>query len=84
MTLRRAIRLLLFVVLGLPLVQAVLMWTAGLLAAMGDKAAASVVGHLNTGAGVAWLVALVGLIVALALQATNEPPVGSPPSGGTP
>jgi hypothetical protein len=80
MTLRRAIRWLLLVVLGLPLGQAVLLWTAGLLAAMGDDAAAGVVRHLNTAVGVAWLVALVGLVVALALQSSSEPP--EPPTKG--
>jgi len=75
MTLRRAVQVLLAIVIGLPLVQAIFLWTSGLLSAMGDKAAAGVVGHLNTAVGVAWLVALVGLVVALAIRSLNEPPV---------
>jgi hypothetical protein len=74
MTLRRAVQVLLALVIGLPLVQAIFLWTAGLLAAMGDEAAAGVVGHLNTAMGVAWLAALVGLVVALAVRSLNEPP----------
>jgi hypothetical protein len=72
MTLRRATRWLLVLVLGLPLVQAVLVWTAGLLAAMGDEAGAAVVGRINTGAGVAWLVSLVGLVVVMALASLES------------
>jgi hypothetical protein len=74
MTLRSAVRLLLLAVLGLPLLQAVLMWVAGLLRAMGDESAATVIGHLNTAAGVLWLVTLAGLIVALAFQSLERPP----------
>lgn len=73
MTLHRAVRLLLMLVLGLPLLQTILLWVAGLLRAMGDDAAAGVVGHLNTAMGVAWLVALVGLVVALAMQSVERP-----------
>jgi hypothetical protein len=73
MTLRRTVRCLLLVVLGLPLVQATLAWVVRLLAAMGDQAAANVIGHLNTAVGVLWLVALVGLVVALAVQSLEPP-----------
>lgn len=66
MTPRRAVRWLLVAVLALPLGQAVLTGTAGLLAAMGDDAAAGVVRHLVTALGVGWIAALVGLVVALA------------------
>jgi len=71
MTLRNATKLLLLCVLGLPLTQAVLVWVQGLLAAMGDKPAAHVVGRMLTFAGALWLVALVGLVVALALQSLD-------------
>jgi hypothetical protein len=74
MTPHRAVRWFLVAVLALPLVQAVLMWTAGLLAAMGDDAAAGVVRHVTTAIGVFWLVALVGLVVALAFAVLREPP----------
>jgi hypothetical protein len=73
MTLRHALRLLLLLALGLPLVQATLLWASGLLRAMGDEAAAAVIGHVNAACGVAWLVSLVGLVVLLALRAFNEP-----------
>lgn len=74
MTLRAAVRLLLMLVLGLPLVQAVFMWVGGLLRSMGDEAAAAVLGGINTGVGVLWLVTLVGLIVALAFDSLDRPP----------
>ena len=74
MTARSAVRLLLVLVLGLPLIQAVLAWVSGLLGAMGDAAAAGVLDHINTGARVAWLVCLVGLVVILALRSLEEPP----------
>ena len=64
----------LVLVLGLPLVQTLLWWAAGLLAAMGDKAAAGVIGRVNTGAGVVWLVSLVGLVVVLAIESIAKPP----------
>jgi hypothetical protein len=73
MTLRAAIRLLLILVLGLPLVQAMLFWTRGLLVAMGDHAAAAVIRHVSTGAGVTWLASLVGLVIALAVDALDRP-----------
>jgi hypothetical protein len=74
MTLRAAVRLLLMLVLGLPLVQAILLWVGGLLQAMGDEAAARVVGGINTGFGVLWLVTLVGLVVALAFDSLDRQP----------
>jgi hypothetical protein len=66
-------KVLLVLVLGLPLVQTLLRWAAGLLAAMGDKAAAAVIGHVNTGAGVVWLVSLAGLVVLLAIESLARP-----------
>jgi hypothetical protein len=74
MTLRAAVRLLLMLVLGLPLVQAILMWVGGLLRAMGDETAAEVTGGVNTGVGVLWIVMLVGLVVALAFDSLDRPP----------
>lgn len=73
MTLRQTLRLLVVFVLGLPLVQATLLWASGLLRAMGDDAAAIVVGRVNTAVGVMWLVSLVGLVVTLALREFSEP-----------
>ena len=74
MTLRWAVRLLLGAVLGLPLVQAIFLWVAGLLRAMGDEAAAAAIGHFNIAVGVLWLVSLVGLVVTLAMQSLERPP----------
>ena len=72
MTARLAIKLLLGFVLGLPLLQAVLIWVGGVLSAMGDAEAANVLTHVNTGLRVTWLVCLVGLVVTLAIQAVDE------------
>jgi hypothetical protein len=75
MTIRSALKLLLGLALGLPLVQTLLFWVAGLLRAMGDEAAAAFLGRVNVGAAVVWLASLVGLVVLLALRAVNEPAV---------
>jgi hypothetical protein len=70
---RTAVKVLLALVLGLPLLQAVLVWVGGLLNAMGDPATSSVLGHVNTAVGIVWLVSVVGLVVALAIQTIDEP-----------
>jgi|GEM_PF-1832101 len=72
MTVRNTTKLLLLFVLGLPLMQAVLAWVKGLLSAMGDKQAATVVSHIVTIAGAFWLVTLVGLVVTLAIQSLDS------------
>jgi ABC-type transport system involved in cytochrome bd biosynthesis fused ATPase/permease subunit len=69
---RPAIKVLLALVLGFPLLQAVLTWVAGLLGAMGDAAAADILAHINVGLRVAWLVSIVGLVVALAVRSVAE------------
>lgn len=74
MTLKNAIKTLLVLVLALPLVAAVLVWVVGLLRAMGDAVGAAVVGHIGTACHVVWLVSLVGLLVAVAVDALAEPP----------
>ena len=73
MTIRSALKLLLGLALGLPLLQTLLIWVAGLLAAMGDEAAATFLGRVNVIVGVLWLASLVGLVVLLAMKAVNEP-----------
>lgn len=73
MTLRNALQTLVVLVLALPIVAGVLMWVVGLLRAMGDEGGAKVVGYVGTGCQVVWLVCLVGLLVALALHALQEP-----------
>ena len=73
MTIRSALKLLLGLALGLPLLQALLFWVAGLLGSMGDAAAATFLGRVNVGVGVLWLAALVSLVVLLAMKAVSEP-----------
>jgi len=74
---RTAVKLMLALVLGLPILLAVLGWVMGLLTAMGDAAAANVLRHIHTGASVLWLVSVVGLVVVLAIETldtdSNEP-----------
>jgi hypothetical protein len=72
MTLRSAARLLLASALGLPIVQAVLFWVAGLLASMGDNAGAGVLRDIGTGCLVAWLVALVALVIVVAVMVLSD------------
>ena len=72
MTTRSALRLLLGLTLGLPLVQMLLYWVAALLTAMGDAAAARVIQRLMVGNGVLWLIVLVGIIVLLAVRAIDD------------
>ncbi|HYO26069.1 MAG TPA: hypothetical protein VEQ85_14090 [Lacipirellulaceae bacterium] len=74
MTLHTAIRVLLALVLGLALVQAVLLWVGALLSSLGDPAGAGVVRSVNTAAGVLWLLSFVGLVVALAVDAARDRP----------
>lgn len=73
MNFRSALKTLLILVLGLPLIQAVLFWVSSLFQSMGDDAVKAVLGHANTAIGIIWLLGLVGLIVALALQTLDEP-----------
>jgi hypothetical protein len=70
--LRTALISLLVLVLGLPILSVVLTWVAGLLTAMGDTGAANVLSHINTAVRVLWLVALVGNVVVLALEALDR------------
>jgi len=72
MTLRSAARMLLVLSLALPVVQAVLVWTGGLLRAMGDAAGAAVVGYVGTAGQVVWSISLVGLLVVLAVIVLGE------------
>ena len=73
MNFRTTLKTLLIFVLGLPLIQAVLFWVSNLFQSMGDESVRSVLGHVNTVIGIFWLLGLVGLIVALALQTLDEP-----------
>jgi hypothetical protein len=75
MTLRTVLKTLLGLTLGLPLVQSLLFWLNGLLAAMGDEAAAAFLTRANMVLGVLWLASLVGLVVALAVKALDDPAI---------
>ncbi len=81
MTTRSATKLLLILVLGLPLMLAVITWVDGLLHAMGDASAACVLGHVSTVLRVIWLVSVVGLVVMLAIQSLDESDHGSSDGG---
>ena len=74
MSVRSATRILLALALGLPVVQAVLIWVGGLLRSMGDDAGAAIVGHVGTACQVAWPISIVGLVITLALVAISERP----------
>lgn len=78
MALRTAAKILLSLVLGLPILLAVLGWVIGLLTAMGDQAAAAILRQLNTGVSVLWLVCIVGLVIVMALETFESQP-GDPP-----
>jgi hypothetical protein len=41
---------------------------------MGDAAGAAVIGHVGTACQVAWTISLVGLVIALAVQALQDRP----------
>ena len=81
MTSRTAVKLLLALVLALPVLLAAFGWVAGLLAAMGDAAATTVLRHLSTGLSVLWLVSVVGLLIALAVETLDDTADGSGPGG---
>ncbi len=72
MNLRTALKTLLVLVLGLPILSVVLAWVTGLLVAMGDAGAANVLGHINTACRVLWLVSLVGIVVVLGLESLDR------------
>jgi hypothetical protein len=73
MNLRTPLKALLGLALGLPLLEAVLVWVGGLLGAMGDQVAAHALNRINVAAGILWLLCLVGLVILLALRAVLEP-----------
>jgi uncharacterized membrane-anchored protein len=74
MSFRSALRRLVVLALGLPLIEAVLFWVAALLKAMGDSAGSHVVQRINLGVGVVWIVSLAALVVVLGLKNLNDPP----------
>jgi hypothetical protein len=68
----KAMKTLLVLALGLPIVHAVLVWVSGLLASMGDEGGATIVRHVGTACLVVWAVSLVGLLIVIAVVMTNE------------
>jgi len=72
MTLRSATKTLLVLALGLPIIQSVLYWIAGMLVSMGDEPGAAIIRHVSTGCQVIWSVTLVGLVIALAMLVLSE------------
>lgn len=71
---RSAVKILLATVLGLPVVLAVFHWVRGLLGAMGDETAADVLGYVGTAIGVLWLISVVGLVIAMAVEVLDDHP----------
>ena len=74
MTLRSAIKTLVMLALGLPVVHCVLIWVRGMVASMGDQAGAAIIGHVGTACLVTWSVTLVGLAIVLGIAELNERP----------
>jgi hypothetical protein len=72
--LRSAAKTLLILALALPIIQAVLYWTRGLLTSMGDPAGAQILLHVGTACQVIWTVDLVGLVIVIAIIVVNESP----------
>jgi len=71
--LRRIITYLLAATLFLPIAELVLLGLAKLLGALGDAAGEAVVNRVCLAGGVAWTLALVALVIALALEALAPP-----------
>jgi len=52
--------------------QAMFAWVGGLLGAMGDSATATVLSYINTATGVAWLLSVVALVIAIAIRSIDD------------
>ena len=72
MTTRSAIKMLLLLVLGLPLLLVVLAWINSLLVAMGDTSAVSILDRTCMVGRVIWLLSLVAMVVLLAVRSADE------------
>jgi hypothetical protein len=66
------IRTLVFAALGLPIVQAVLVWVGALLGGMGDERGAAVVRGVGMACLVVWTITLVALMILVAVVVGNE------------
>ena len=69
---RGLIAVLVFAVVGLLALIAVLLGVARLLAAMDDTAWAAVLDRSALIVGIAWVVSLVGLVVCLGIESSNQ------------
>ena len=67
-----ALKWLLYLALGLPMLVLVLQFAAALLAVMGDEPGARVIRWIAVGGGVLWVVALLGLLVAVAIETLDR------------
>lgn len=72
MTLRTTVKALLGITLGAPVVIAILVWVRVLLGAMDDAGGVAAVDRISLAVGVAWLAAVIGLVVALAAVYLNS------------
>lgn len=72
MTSRSIVRGLLVAAIGLPVLQGLMSWVAGLLLAMGDQAAARILYVCGTVAGVLWLIAMAALLIALGIRSLER------------
>lgn len=76
-----AVLALLAVALFLPIALAVILGVGGLLAAMGDAAAARVLGWIGFALGVVWVVDLISLVILQAIGSLGARPTDDHESG---
>lgn len=70
---QRVILGLIVAAVGLPIVVCVLVGLSYLLAAMGDAAGAQCVGRFGLAAGVLWVIDLIALLLAVAINSLDRP-----------
>lgn len=70
------LRWLVCLAVGLPMLVLVLQFASVLLSEMGDQPGGRVLRYISTGAGIAWAVSLLGLLIVVALEtlSRDEPP----------
>lgn len=82
MRLTNALRWLLCLAVGLPMLVLVLQFSGRLLAVMGDEAGARALRGVAIGAGIAWGVALLGIVIVMAVDTVSRDEPPNPPRGG--
>jgi hypothetical protein len=75
MPVRPALKTLLALVIGLPVLYCVLVGVASLLISMGDAAGAGIVARIQLGCLVLWAVCLVGTVIATAIAVLQNGPM---------